>query len=158
MTNKHGYDDIVDSQQGIFGDECSGICGSAMSAFSKARGEPDQEGLIFEVVCENCGPRKIIVEWPELVAVKFGISPHIAYQGQPGILQQPTQWGFDRNSQNWYPDIRCAKCQWQFRLMMSPGEVEGGLRAAVGKGYLPNQSYQQLAALCSGMKQRVMGG
>ena len=96
-TNNWGFDDIVDSEQGIFSDGNAGIVKeSAMTQFSRAKPVPTPEGVLYEVMCENCGPRKLAVEWPELVAVRQGISPHVAYHGQPILRGPPTVWGFDQ--------------------------------------------------------------
>lgn len=156
-NEKYGFDDILDSQKGIFGSDCAGLCGSAMDAFSEAKGTPDPQGMMYEVVCENCGNRKIIVEWPEMVAIKHSISPHIAFQQFPNVVRNATAWGFDQNNQCWFPDIRCSSCNWQFRMLVHPGEVERGLRFAVSKGWLSEQAYSQIANVCARVKQSVNG-
>lgn len=154
-NNKYGYDQIIDNQKGIFGADCAGLCGSAMDAFSESQAVPDASGMMYEVTCENCGPRKIVVEWPELVAIKNQISPHIAFQRAPNLVQQPTAWGFDQRQQCWFPDLRCRSCNWQFRLMVSPNEIERGLRYAISQGWLPEQAFAQISNLCAQVKQMV---
>ena len=154
-NSKYGFDDIVDNQKGIFGADCAGLCGSAMDAFSQANGVPDPSGMMYEVTCENCGPRKIVVEWPELIAIKNSISPHVAFQRAPSLVQNPTAWGFDQRHQCWYPDIRCRSCNWQFRMMVHPGEVERGLRLAVSQGWVPESAFAQISGICQQMKQMI---
>jgi hypothetical protein len=154
-NNKYGYEDIIDNSKGIFGSDCAGLCGSAMDAFSDAAAKPDQAGMLYEVTCENCGPRRIVVEWPELIAIKNQISPHIAFQRAPNLVRSPTAWGFDGRHQSWFPDIRCSSCNWQFRMMVSPGEVERGLRTAMSQGWITEPAYQQITGLCHQMKQAV---
>lgn len=153
--DKYGFDDIVDNQKGIFGSDCAGLCGSAMDAFSQANGVPTPEGMVYEVTCENCGPRKIVVEWPELIAIKSQISPHIAFQRAPNLVQQPTAWGFDARHQGWYPDVRCRSCNWQFRMMVSPVEVERAIRVAISQGWIPEAAFGQIMNLCAQVKQMV---
>lgn len=156
MSDKYGFEDIVDQEQGIFSDGSAGISTeSAMTQFSKAKPEPNPEGIVYEVMCENCGPRKIVVEWPELVAIRNGISPHVAYQGQSVLRGPPTVWGFDQGTQRWFPDIRCGQCRWQFRMMVSMGEVDQGIRFATGKGWIQPAHVQQLSSLCAMVKQRA---
>lgn len=153
--NNYGYDDIIDSSKGIFGSDCAGLCGSAMDAFSQANGNPTPEGVTYEVTCENCGPRKIVVEWPEFIAIKNQISPHIAFQRAPQLVQSPTAWGFDARQQCWYPDVRCRSCNWQFRMMVHPGEVERSLRIALSQGWIQDAAFAQVSGLCQQMKQMV---
>jgi len=154
--SKYGFEDIVDQQQGIFQDGSATIAAeSAMTEFSKAKPHPAAEGMVYEVMCENCGPRKIAVEWPEFVAIRQGISPHVAYQGQPVLRGPATPWGFDQTHQAWFPDIRCSSCQFQFRMMVTPSEIEQALGYATRRGWIALQAVQQLAQLCMAMKQRT---
>lgn len=153
---EHDFDDIINAQTGIFGDDCAGLCGSAMSAFQKPRQEATPAGMNYTAHCENGHPHQITVEWPEFVAVKHMISPDLAYQGV-SVLQKPIPWGFDKNQQAWFPDMKCSTCHWPYRLMISLGEIESALRMAIGKGFLPEQNYQQLAQHCMMMKQRMQG-
>jgi hypothetical protein len=159
MARPEGFEDaenIINGQKGIFGDDCAGLCGdSAMTAFSSAPRVTTPQGVIYDVVCENgdSGLTKILVEWPEIIAMKVNISPHLAFQGQQGYPQ--TQWGFDSKEQAWYPDVRCSRCNWPFRLMVSPGEIESNLRAGVSKGFLSDQDVQRIAQHCAMVRQRI---
>jgi len=150
---KEGFEDIdyiIQGQKGIFGDECAGLCGdSAMTAFSQAPRTTTAQGVIYDIRCENGDSMiKYLVEWPEFVALKAGISPHFPFQGA-------TDWGFNQEEQSWFPNLRCTRCGWPFRLMISPNEVEGNLRSAVSKGQLPEPQYQQLLQHCMAARQRM---
>ncbi len=159
MNEKYGFEDIMDSQRGIFGSDAASVAsGSAMDAFQQAERVPTDAGMAYKVMCENGHPTQITVEWPELVAVKNMISPHIAYQGNPKILQQPVAWGFDAHTQQWFPDVKCGQCGWPFRLMIPMSEIDSGIRYAIGKGLLPEMTARQLSGICQAVKQRVSGG
>lgn len=161
-NDKYGFDDIVDAQQGIFANGAASIADeSAMASHSMVKSRPTQEGLVYDLSCPYCGERKpIVVEWAELIAVRHGISPHIAYQGRPVLKGPPTPWVFDPNEQGFFPDgaqdqrgMPC-RCSNRIKLTITMQEIDGKLGAAQRNGLLNPEMVQQLSQLCMAVKQQ----
>jgi hypothetical protein len=158
--DEHGFRNIVEGQQGIFDAAQPALGGdSAMASYAKATTSPTREGLKIEFQCENCGNGRILVaEWPELIACKYGLQPHVAYGplAQRGIqvVQSPAAWGYDQENQAWFPDLRC-RCSWPSRPLVSLQEIEQMLRAAVSRGFLSQIDNKKLSDHCFAMAQQM---
>ena len=163
MSNdKFGWDDVLNSQQGIFGNDAPTINGgSAMTEFATARTTPTEQGLVVEMMCESDGRmRSMTIEYPELVAIKYGIQPQAAYghivaQGKsvPFLTGQLTALGYDQKAKRWFPDGRCS-CGAPLRPLISVAEAEGALRAAQAAPWIPVQTVNELSNHCARMAQR----
>lgn len=162
MNKIEGFEDIadaIDHQQGIFDGAAPAINGaSAMANYARAHTRPAQQGLIISFTCEGCGrPRDLVAEYPELIAIKYGLQPHVAYQGlQQRVVMNPTAWGYDQQHRMWFPDGRCS-CGWPARPLLSVTEAENALRLAQSSGWIPPQAVQQLSHHCDAMRQRMAG-
>jgi len=162
---RYGFEDVsddVDAQQGIFADGTASLSKlSAMSQQSAIRPALRPEGLIYNLSCPRCGVfRPMVLEWPELVAVRHSISPHFAYQGQQ-VLQQPTPWVYDAREHGFYPDgaqdqqgMPC-NCGGRIKLVITIQEIDRRIQDAVGAGVLAPADVQRYSAIAQAMKQRM---
>jgi hypothetical protein len=102
-----GFEDFVDVTEqnpGIFE-------GGGLNELERLSWKPVNEGIQFDFSCHSCGrPLGLVVEWEELVALKYGMPPAIAYQFTPARLRSPITWVADREDSCWRPDIVCRHC------------------------------------------------
>lgn len=142
--------------KGIFGAECA--LGDAMGAFESAQTRSDKDGVMVKGACNRCGDgHKVVVEYAELIALKYGLSPHVAFHGT-NVLQSPCAWMYDNDQHAWYPTgLRCH-CGETYTVYISSTEGEGHLRTARQRGFLPPQAEQQLSQHASQISQRMRGG
>ena len=161
-SEREYWDDIMGSQQGIFGNDAPSVAGnSAMTEFANARAVPTPEGLAISLQCERDGrPQTVVAEYPELIAIKYGISPHIAYgqavaQGHkiPYLNGPATQWGYDPNMKRWFPNAAC-RCGAPIQPRISVAEAESALRAAQAAPWIEVAIVTQLSNFCAKMAGR----
>lgn len=156
MSNRErfGWDDVVEGQRGIFGGAEASVTGrGAMDDWISARTQPTPEGLVIRLMCESCGtPREVTPEYAELIAIKYGLQPHVAFNGQ-GVLKHPTLWGFDQNHRAWFPDAKCP-CGMALRPLITVAEAGKALDVAVNSGWIPLKFVQDLSRFCAQMQQR----
>jgi hypothetical protein len=154
MGNRpQGFEDvdhIISQQRGIYGGESSISGDSAMDQFSAAHGVPSAQGVAYDINCENCGGRKLGVEWPEMIAIRVGVSPQIAQ-----VSPTASAWGFSTDDQAWFPDVKCPTCNWPFRLMIKQGEANSMLMNAIQRGWVPDAYFQQMTQHCNQVKAGV---
>jgi len=156
---KDYWSDISEKQQGIFG-EASLDGTSAMNEYNQAKTTVTPDGLEIRVHCENCGRQPAVTaEFPELIAIKYGLQPHVAYgpliaQGRKILQGQATAWGFDPAKKMWFPDAKCSGCGWPVRPLISVGEAEAAIRAGQGSGWIPLAVVEQLSKYCFDLKSR----
>jgi hypothetical protein len=142
--------------KGIFGAECA--LGDAMGNFESAQTRTDKEGVVIRGACNRCGDtHKVVVEWAELIALKYGLSPHVAFHGTNGVLQSLTAWMYDNEQHAWYPTgLRCH-CGETYTVYLTAGEGEGHMRTARQRGFIPPQAEAQLSKHASDVSQRMRG-
>lgn len=146
MSNKYGFDDVIDAQRGIFGSAEASISGSsAMNDWSTPKSTPTEAGLAVDLQCEACGtPRRVTMEYPELIAIKYGLQPQAIL---PRLNIQCSQWGYDPSNRMWYPDARCS-CGMALRPMITVGEGDAALRIAQAQKWLKPEFVNQLSNVC----------
>ena len=140
MGNKLSKEDMalynmgngIAKQRSVFG-------GTADAGFYKPDLELSHDGLeISYIDQEDMRPRAVMVEFPELVAIRYMIPPHIAFQGTR-VIQNATPWG--RNGNHFFPQ----GC----RVAISPQEANNRLEEAVKEGYLSESDYNTLCNHCA---------
>lgn len=149
VDNYDAFDDVISSYQGVFGDTEAGL-DAGLKKHEAVQAKPTKQGVVLELSCQGCGrPTQMLVEWPEMVAIKYGVNPAIAFRGHPGILSNPTRWEFRPDEQLWRPDIRCSHCQFHIPLRLSPGEPERYLRDGRRAGYINQAGEQQVSQIAA---------
>ena len=146
MSNRNDWDtfqDVIEASNGVF----DGSVGLKNHDSVKPFVTPQGVALQFE--CQGCGnPKKLIVEYPEMIALKYGVNPEIAFRGIPGVLDEPTRWEFLPAEQSWRPDRRCPGCFW-FPIRIDPQEPERYLQMARRRGYINPAVEQKLSAIAA---------
>jgi hypothetical protein len=146
------FGDVVTGHQGIF----DGFGGQALKTHDSVHSEITPDGLVLEFYCHGCGkPRQMVVEYPELVALKYGVNPAVAFQGQTKILAQPVNWRFIAKENSWRPDMTCDGCDFHLFVRIAPGEPAKQIEAARQRGFLNPQVEQQLSQIASQSAQRA---
>lgn len=133
-----GFGDIIQRESGI-------LDGPGLRTYDNVSHQLSGDGLVVEVCCEECGfTRHVLISWPELIALKYNVSPHEAYQGHPQLAQFASPWRLPSQQAinkgvalAWFPDDLRCRCGAQFgRPHITPGECEGHLAVARQRGYV----------------------
>ena len=153
-SNKHDkFGDVILGQQGIFGAEMGGL-EPTLQKHDSVRHVIKPEGLVLEMYCPGCGtPTTVTVEYPELIAMKYGVNPVRAFQRFPQILRSPTNWRFLDEEQAWRPDMKCPTCNFNISLRLSPGETDRHLQVARRRSFLSPQLEQQASQIAAQVAQ-----
>lgn len=151
------FDDVITQQRGIFGADAPGMT-PALSEHEAQRKVPGPEGVSVQFECARCGGRRLMmVEWPELIALRFGVPPAIAYQRAPhGLLRgAPLDWKWDANEQVWWPSMPCSNCRSALLVWLTPQEIQQSTDLARSRGFIPPQMEQVCGQLCTGAAQAL---
>ncbi|MDD5007591.1 MAG: hypothetical protein PHC68_04200 [Syntrophorhabdaceae bacterium] len=155
LGNYDGFGDIVSGHQGIF----DGLGGQALKTHDSVHSEVTKDGLVLEFYCHGCGkPRQLVVEYPELIALRYGVNPAVAFRGQTRILATPINWRFVSEENAWKPDMTCDGCAFHLFVRIAPSEPQKYLEAARQKGLLAPQYEQQLSQIASQAAQLARAG
>jgi len=155
MSDYDGFGDVINGSSGIFGAEQAGLI-PGLKAHDSVHVKPTREGVVFQLSCQGCGKAThLTVEWPELVALKYGVDPAIAFRGHPRIIPNPTSWRWRPEDQAWSPNIKCSghSCYW-IPLRIDFSEPEKYLKVARREGYINQRGEQlvsQIAAKAAGV-------
>ena len=91
MSSSNDYDRFADVQEdvhGIFGADQPGM-EPGLQKLESVHAQATGDGVIMQMSCQGCGvPTHITVEWPELVAMKYGVNPVVAFRPHPGHKHQ----------------------------------------------------------------------
>lgn len=145
MSHWDAFGDVLEGTKGIFG------ASEGLDAYESCQHQHDRDGLMVQCHCETCGKlRQVTISWPELIALKFNVSPAEAYGQVPQLQQFATQWANTAQAMAkgvpyaWYPiGMDCPNCPGrrgvrEFRRpLISPGECEAHLREGRRIGALP---------------------
>lgn len=157
-NNYDAFEDVIGSYHGVFGATESGL-DSGLKKHESVDAKPTQQGVVFELSCQGCGkPTQMMVEWPEIVALKYGGNPAVVFRQHPGIIRNPTRWEFRPDEQAWRPDMQCRTCQFHIPLRVGPGEPERYLAIARRSGFINpagEQRVSQIAAQAAQQGQAV---
>ena len=155
------YDRFADVQEdvhGIFGADQPGM-EPGLKKHETVNVQPTKEGVVMQMSCQGCGrPTHMTVEWPEVVALKYGVNPVVAFRAHPGVVKYSTRWEFLPREHAWRPELKCSNCQFWFPLRISPEEPERFLAAGRRHGFiLPagEQEVSRVAAMAAQMGQAV---
>lgn len=148
------YDAFRDVEQEQFGGSLVGAgIQEGWGAHRTVHAQPQREGLIFQFECSICGTITLLqAEWPEMVALKYGVNPTVAFRQLPNLLKEPTDWAFQKNENGeagWRPDVKCTSCPAKLDLLIEPHEPERYLAAARRAGFINPQGEQQISQICS---------
>jgi hypothetical protein len=155
VNSKNDFDafgDIINTQTGIFSGESAGI-EPGLQNFDRAQTVAKPDGVKIVMHCravagsgQGCGRAvEIDIEYPELVALKYGISPHAAFQGQPNVSAQPGEWRYNEREQAWFPLLACPNCRTLTLVFVTPEEAEKHLATARRQGWI-NPKGEQFAS------------
>lgn len=155
--NYDAFGDILDSTQGVFGAEQAALQ-PGLKKHQAVHAKPSESGVVLQFECQVCGqPATLEVEYPEIVALKYGVNPVIAFRGHPNVLTNPTRWEFLPHQNGWKPEIRCQGCGSQADVIIEPHEPENYLKGARRRGYINAAGEQQVSAICTQVAQHGQG-
>jgi hypothetical protein len=148
VSDYDDFSDVVTSSSGVFGSEQAALA-PALAKHDRAEVRPTAQGLEVTSDCHGCGsPSALIIEWPELVALKFGVNPAMAFRAHPGALSSDTFWEFAPHERKWRPKIKCSKCGAPSSVRLAPEEPEGHLSRARSGGIIIPEAEQQISQVC----------
>jgi len=114
-----------------------------------------KHGVKYEFECPGCGlSTQILLEWPELVAIKYGHNPAVVFARAPQVVQHPMSWTYRKREQAWGPDAKCSKCNFSFCIRMSPGEPESHLKVGRRANWINQLGEQQVTQICTAARQQ----
>jgi len=149
-----GFGDVIEKQSG----GCLG--GEGLHAHESARHQYDKEGVVVEVHCTGpvhggCGkPKHITIFWPEIIALKYDLSPHEAYaQVAPQFAsewrQAQSKPGMPTIRHAFYPlGQNCSRCGEMVAPLVEPSECEAHLKQMRREGWMTPQQEKQFSDHC----------
>lgn len=155
------FNDVTAGAFGIFGAEQAAL-DAGLKRHDSVQAIPTQHGVIMQFSCQGCGrPTQLTVEWPEMIAIKYGVNPVMAYQQYPQALQEPVRWEWMQNHPDprkrefaWRPDLKCRHCQYWYPLRVERTEPEKYLAAGRAAGFVNQQLEGQLSQICAAVAQQ----
>jgi hypothetical protein len=149
------FGDVITKQAGIFGGECAGLC-DGLGDHDTTKTATTQQGVIVDMSCRGCGrPCRVVAEWPEMVAVKYNVSPRMVFGTMPGVLSSPTEWMFSQATNGWYPEQYCQHCRTPCNPHFTPAEAEQHLAVGRQRGWINPVAEQQLSQAAAQTRQRI---
>jgi len=149
MSQYDAFGDVINESNGIFSAEASNIAGrnGGLTAHDQAKTVPMQQGVMVIMNCRGCPrPLQITIEYPELVAIKYGVSPHEAFARHPHIVQELTEWRYNPD-QGWWPVRVCPGCRNIAGPMFTFEEAEALLSNARRRNWIHTAGEQGVAAI-----------
>jgi hypothetical protein len=145
------FSDLIGQSTGIFGGTDANIAGpeGGLQSFDKPSTTPTPQGVAVGMSCRGCGrPAQLMVEYPELVAIKYGVSPLYAFQGMsPPPLSEPIEWRYSTSQQGWFPVKTCGWCHTLCAPIFSPEEAEAHLARARRNGWTRQDAEKGLSEI-----------
>lgn len=139
------FGDIINRSDGIFGSDGVNIAGQdgGLRAHDSVKTTAKPEGVAVEMQCRGCPrPLQLMVEYPELVAVKYNVPPQEVFRRYPQVVRFLTEWKWSQTEQAWWPVTRCVGCQNIAGPMFTPEEAESLLAKARRNGWINPQGEQ----------------
>jgi len=153
--NYDDFADIVTTNKGVFGDSEAAL-DPGLKAHDGVEIGILPEGAAFEFRCTGCGKmRRLIIEYAELIALKYFISPHEAFRGPAaGWCQAPTTWRFLPGENHHGLVLRCSMCPYHYPLRLRVNEPEQFLAAARRQNLIDPRTEQAIATHCNAVSQQ----
>jgi len=154
--NFDDFEDIMHRNRGVFGDTEAAL-EPGLRAHDGVESQVLPEGAAFEFRCDGCGKmRRLILEYPELVALKFTLSPHVAFHGQyRSMCRDPSTWLWSKKDHAWRIKQQCSSCPWHYRLMINPSDPERMLGAARRANFINREGEAAVANHCNSVVQHM---
>lgn len=128
---KQDFDDVQELRNGSLGV----LGGEGADFLEKTKTETTPQGIDTTCTCGSCGR-------PNVITVEYGE----AITGSENLM--PEHWQFDKTSRSIFPDIGCANCRYQLKLLFTPQELKRLVQQAVNDGTLnPGYVNQMVAQL-----------
>lgn len=151
------FHDVIAGSEGIFTGGLGAI-GDGLKEFDSAKTvvvgpskETPQGGVLVELACRSCGrPHRIVVEWPEVIALEANLAP------QQFIPNAPTQWAWSKVTGAWWPELHC-QCQSPMGPMFTPAEARAHLQTAMQKRWLNPAEVAQWRQRANAVAAQVYG-
>jgi len=138
------YDQFNDIKHGSYGM----FDNSAIKAHDSVRAAVTPGGVVLEFECQGCsGGQQLTLEWPEVVALKYGVDPAFVYRGRPNIVREPMSFQPIADENAWRPVAACSKCNWHYAIRIGFEEPEQWLMRARRSNYIPQEN--NLSQFCS---------
>lgn len=156
---KDDFSDIIAKNRGMFAGEHATL-DDALGTLDNVQDAVRPDGVAFELTCHGCKrPSQYVVEYPEMIALKFRIDPSIAFTRRSNALAHPQQ--ACPNPSTWAPvpqkgELLCqdkCPCGWKLRIALTFNEPEKYLRQARQRGYLGPQMEGPIQAHCQQLHQ-----
>lgn len=155
------FADVLQSYTGALG-------GDALVAFDKATTVANEEGLQAQMACRGCGrPAEVTAYWPEVIAIKYELSPHQVFSRVPQLQRFASQWTRQKSGGDWLPmGLRCSKCNEELQPLYAPRECDMHLTEARRAGWLDpatnpvmsGASEKQISDVCYQASLQTNGG
>jgi len=143
------FQDIVNAATGIFE-------GSGLRAHDSVSTAVRPEGVVLEFVCQGCSRgQQVTLEWPEVIALKYGVDPAFAYRGRQDIVRSPMSFKPLSKESAWAPQETCSNDGWHYALRIFFDEPERWLQQARRAGYIGTQAEQQLSQFATQIAARA---
>lgn len=155
-----GFGDIINQANGIFGATESNVAGQdgGLQAHDSARTQATPDGVAVEMQCRGCPrPLRLTVEYPELIALRYQISPHEVVAMFPDFgrqLREVTVWQYSPMHQAWWPNRQCSGCGNFVAPLFTPEEADGHIRKAKRMQWINEAGEQYLSQMAYGAMQR----
>lgn len=149
MSVRYEDDDFDELERST--DAIGGIfSGDAAERFERPRGRIEKDGYYIAHHCVHCHRfRNLMISYPELVAVKYGIEPHFYASRLPmfqlPIPQDMSPWHLDTPTGRWYPHNQCTNCGKVTKLAMTQSEAGTIINNAASQGIIHPQALQRYA-------------
>ena len=146
-------DDITNSTLGIFET-------TALAEHEQVSAKVSTDGVKLSFRCQGCGDTiDMLLEWPEVIALKYGLDPLLAWRGQQQVVETPMQFTFSKDEGCWAPMGKCGtpNCHWAYGIRIGTGEPEGWLSQARRSQYLHPQAEAQLSQYCDTLARQLRG-
>jgi hypothetical protein len=165
MDDRHdNFSDVINKSTGIFDQGSASIAGSegGLTDFERPSTVPQPDGVAVGMSCRGCGrPAELIIEYPELVAIKYNVAPHVAFAPQhipPGIpapIVEPVEWRYSTSQQAWFPIRLCQWCGTVCAPLISSDEATAHLVKAARNGWTRPDAEKQLSVIAYQVAQRL---
>jgi hypothetical protein len=152
------FGDVIQGSEGIFAGGMGSI-DDGLKKFDSASHQMRADGVLVEMQCRGCGrPKHMLVEWPEIIAIRCGVSPHQAYGNIGELARFASSWrpAQAQSEPHWVPDgATCNRCGTPVQPMFSVAECYRLIAKAKSQGLLRESDEVQLGQICTRVAQMM---